>query len=165
MWACSQNRHTVLYVAHTADLVEKVSNDNYVGTAIVGKGGGPSAAYERRRDLMDSASLKELRNLVFHENPAVSLTAFQALCEQNDKAVSEALEMVYAKENVQVHVIQGDVSLEMSTLEYAYGYILGLPLAGKEFQNDALVDYAISPELQKQLKQRIVDFNSSNPNE
>jgi hypothetical protein len=149
----------------TSALVNQIADDNFIGTEIIGRGGGPSDEYKLRRELMDTASLEELKSLVNSSYPVVSLTAFQGLCERGADDVPKILKDVYAKENVQVQVIQGDVSLEMSTLEYAYGYILGLPLPGGASQHQALVDYTILPDLQKELKQTIVEFNSSNPEE
>lgn len=163
--ACGQNKNVVSYSEKTSALVSQIAEDNYIGTEIVGRGGGPSDAYKRRRQLIETTPLKELKSLAYNPNAAVSLTAFQGLCEKGAHDVPKILENVYAKENVQVHVIRGDLSFRMSTLEYAYGYILGLTLPGDEVHHNALVDYTISLDLQKKLKQTIVEFNSSSPKE
>ncbi len=137
-------------------LVKAVAADNFIGTEIVGKGGGESEAFVRRKELMTQATTSQLDSLVNHENIVVSLSAFEGLALRGDESVAENIK-VYL-DNQRVQIIQGDIAHQVSALEYAYVEVLGYAMNNVTLTPDHEVLIQLTDDTKRVVERHIRGF-------
>ena len=104
-------------------LVDKIQEDNYIGTEQVSRKPEMDPAYARRLKLMRIATDSELLALTGNTSAVVSLIAFEGLYNRENATVPAIFEGFRKRKDI-IQYIRGDISMEMPMLEYAYVYVM-----------------------------------------
>lgn len=143
-------------------IATEIAKDNFIGTKKIGRVQEDSEAYKRRMDLMESASTEELVQLTDDTNAAVSLTALDGLYQRNYNNLPGIMAK-YAERDDTIQYIKGDISREMSSLEYAYVYVFHKPLPGEELPEELqekFSKYQLPETLESTIIEKIQGFRN-----
>jgi len=138
----------------TAEMVNLLDEDDFVGTERVAREPTVSGAYVNRMALMENASEAELLALMNHPEGEVVATAFEGLAMQQYNELKQVL-LDLSEREIRVSYLAGDVLRTLPVLEYAYVYVLKY-----DFENPSPstvpIDIGLSAEEKAFIENRIL---------